>query len=146
MNKEQGMPLKHPGIWQNPIKSISDIAAPSIQTFQTQNQGIEELQSCALTLAQLSEQGLWIVLINVPNIDYKTILMNASVRLDKVLLVKTRDEVETLWAMEKALTSGKSSAVITWSSPLDNKDNRRMQLVAKIARAQGWLIEQVKYH
>lgn len=145
MNHIQGRTTSQFGFFKDVRKNISDLTiTPSIQTFKTQSLGLEELQSCALKLAQLSEQGRWIVLINVPNIDYKKILINAGVRIDKVLLVKTKDEVETLWAMEKGLTNGKSSAVIAWSSPLDSKDNRRLQLVAKSARAQGWLIEQLK--
>ena len=66
--------------------------------------------------------------------------------MDRVLLVHTKDEVETLWAMEKALTSGTSSAVITWTTPLDARDNRRIQLVAKSALAQGVIIEDVNTH
>lgn len=48
--------------------------------------------------------------------------------------------------MEKALTSGTSSAVIAWSAPLDHRGNRRLQLVAKSAKAWGCLIENVNTH
>ena len=56
-------------------------------------------------------------------------------------MVHAKDEVETLWAMEKALTSGTSSAVITWINALDTRDNRRLQIVAKSARAMGIVLE-----
>jgi cell division inhibitor SulA len=61
--------------------------------------------------------------------------------MDRVLQVRARDEVEALWAMEKALTSGTSSAVISWVEQLDHKDKRRLQLVAKSARAMGFVLE-----
>jgi len=68
------------------------------------------------------------------------------VRMDRILLVHTKDEVETLWAMEKALTSGTSSAVVTWTSSLDARDSRRLEIVAKSARALGVVIEDVNAH
>lgn len=139
-----GVAPRHPGLWNH--CGFRKTSAEAVQTLKTNNLGLNELQSCAAQLAQLSQQGRWIVLINAPNIGYKQLLANAGVRMDRVLLVRTKDEVETLWAMERALTSGTSSAVITWSTPLDARDNRRLQLVAKSARAQGWLIENVNTH
>ncbi|MCL1038870.1 cell division protein [Shewanella submarina] len=142
MNKLMGIAPRHPGLWQ----SSSASQAGQIHTLQSDNSGLQELQSCAPQLAQLSQQGRWVVLINAPKFEYKRLLAQAGVRMDRILLVRTRDEVETLWAMERALTSGTSSAVITWSAPLDARDHRRLQLVAKSARATGWLIEDVNTH
>ena len=142
MNKLMGIAPRHPGLWH----SGCSVNIGQIHTMQSNNQGQQELKSCAPQLAQLSQQGRWVVLINAPKFEYKQLLAQAGVRMDRVLLVRTRDEVETLWAMEKALTSGTSSAVITWSAPLDARDHRRLQLVAKSARATGWLIEDVNTH
>ncbi|KPZ69469.1 MULTISPECIES: cell division inhibitor SulA [Shewanella] len=145
MNTLIGNAPRHPGLWMD----MASAAAPvkqGIETKQTANQGLTELTQLCGQLAVLSQQGRWIVLINPPHIGYKQILANANVRMDRVLLVHTKDEVETLWAMEKALTSGTSSAVITWTTPLDARDNRRIQLVAKSALAQGVIIEDVNTH
>ncbi|MGI2258469.1 cell division inhibitor SulA [Shewanella sp. GXUN23E] len=143
MNKLVGTAPRHPGLWRS---HSSDSDAGRILTLQSENRGLSELHSCAPQLAQLSQQGRWIVLINAPKFEYRQLLAKAGVRMDRILLVRGRDEVETLWAMERALTSGTSSAVIAWSSPLDERDQRRLQLVAKSARAIGWLIEDVNAH
>ncbi|WP_144211551.1 cell division inhibitor SulA [Shewanella donghaensis] len=145
MNTLIGNAPRHPGLWVDMV-SDSIPVKQGIETKRTQNQGLTELTQLCSELAVLSQQGRWIVLINAPHIGYKQILANANVRMDRVLLVHTKDEVETLWAMEKALTSGTSSAVITWTTPLDSRDNRRIQLVAKSALAQGLIIEDVNTH
>lgn len=142
MNNIMGTAPRHPGLWQAHSSAVSG----QIHTLQSDDQGLNALSSCAQQLAQLSQEGRWIVLINAPKFGYRQLLASAGVRMDRVLLVRARDEVETLWAMEKALTSGTCSAVITWSQPLDARDHRRLQLVAKSARATGWLIEDVNTH
>ena len=142
MNKLMGTAPKHPGLWVDMPKADLNLAQP-ITTLQTNSHGKTELAQYASQLAQLSQQGQWIVLINPANISYKQMLASAGVRMDRVLLVHTKDEVETLWAMEKALTSGTSSAVITWTRYLDARDSRRLELVAKSARALGIVIEDV---
>ncbi|WP_165905063.1 cell division inhibitor SulA [Parashewanella curva] len=127
----------HPGLWQS-----DNVWQPqAINTVQTQSYGLTELQTLSPQLAQLSHQGRWLVLINPPSNNFKTILAKAGIAIDKVLLVHTKDEVETLWAMEKALTSGTSSAAICWTSSLDMKDKRRLQLITKSARAMGIIFE-----
>ena len=140
MNKLMGTAPRHPGLWMDMPSADMNLAQP-ITTLQTQTHGKLELNQYASQLAQLSQQGRWIVLINPANISYKQMLASAGVRMDRVLLVHTKDEIETLWAMEKALTSGTSSAVISWTQPLDARDSRRLELVAKSARALGIVIE-----
>lgn len=145
MNKLMGIAPRHPGLWVD----LADTAIQgnqTIQTLQTVTQGEAELSQLCSQLATLSQQGQWIVLINPPHIGYKHILASAGVRMERILLVHTKDEVETLWAMEKALTSGTSSAVVTWTSSLDARDSRRLEIVAKSARALGVVIEDVNAH
>ncbi|WP_394129232.1 cell division inhibitor SulA [Shewanella maritima] len=142
MNKLLGTAPKHPGLWRDEHFNSAEVAAPtSINTVRSTSHGQDELSALAPQLATLSKQGRWIVLINPPHIHYKQMLANAGVQMDKVLLVHSKDEVETLWATEKALTNGTSSAVVTWINDLDQRDNRRLQLVAKSARALGLVIQ-----
>ncbi|WP_434953203.1 cell division inhibitor SulA [Shewanella sp. HL-SH4] len=145
MNKLMGTSPRHPGLWVDLPTADINLAQP-ITTLQTETNGKVELSQYASQLAQLSLQGRWIVLINPANINYKQMLASAGVRMDRVLLVHAKDEIETLWAMEKALTSGTSSAVISWTQPLDARDSRRLELVAKSARALGVVIEDVSTH
>ncbi|AQS35484.1 Cell division inhibitor SulA [Shewanella psychrophila] len=138
---------RHPGLWSNPLDQVSiEQGNASITTVSTHTQGRVELRKVSNQLATLSHQGQWIVLISPPNMGYKQMLAEAGVRMDRVLLVHAKDEVETLWAMEKALTSGTSSAVICWTQALDSRDNRRLKLVEKSARALGIVIEDANSH
>lgn len=138
---------RHPGLWSNTIGQVSiEHKDASISSLTTHTQGRDELKNVSKQLATLSHQGQWIVLISPPNIGYKKMLAEAGVRMDRILLVHAKDEIETLWAMEKALISGTSSAVICWTSSLDSRDNRRLELVAKNARALGIVIEDASGH
>lgn len=147
MNKLLGNAPRHPGLWLDEVRDADyDWHHAPIACMPTKTQGRQELIHLSAQLAQLSQQGRWLVLINPPSIGYKQMLASAGVRMDRVLLVHAKDEVETLWAMEKALTSGTSSAVITWTQSLDARDNRRLQIVAKSARAMGIVLEDVNSH
>lgn len=142
MNTLIGNSPRHPGLWLERKNNHSrQLQASGVSTITTHTQGRNELKKVSDQLATLSQQGQWIVLINPPNIGYKQILAEAGVNMNRVLLVHAKDEVETLWAMEKALTSGTSSAVLCWTQSLDARDNRRLQIVAKSARALGIVIE-----
>jgi len=147
MNSLIGNSPRHPGLWVNLEDPLSnELQGCTVSSVTTHTQGRDELQVLSTQLASLSHQGQWIVLISPPNIGYKQMLTDAGVRMDRVLLVHAKDEVETLWAMEKALTSGTSSAVISWTQSLDARDNRRLQIVAKSARAVGIVIEDINGH
>ncbi|NRD72282.1 cell division protein [Shewanella sp. VB17] len=142
MNTLIGNSPRHPGLWLEHENNHSrQLQTSTVTTITTHTQGRNELKKVSAQLATLSQQGQWIVLINPPNIDYKKMLTDAGLNMNRVLLVHAKDEVETLWAMEKALTSGTSSAVLCWTQSLDSRDNRRLQIVAKSARALGIVIE-----
>ncbi len=142
MNTLIGNGPRHPGLWLDlNTHHSSQLQSSTISTVTTHTHGRDELRQVSAQLATLSHQGQWIVLISPPNIGYKQVLAEAGVRMNRVLLVHAKDEVETLWAMEKALTSGTSSAVLCWTQSLDARDNRRLQIVAKSARALGIVIE-----
>ncbi len=136
-------PAHHPGLWHYQEASTPQLDAlnHSITIINTQSQGTEELRHVSHDLASLSQKGRWIVLISPPNIGYKSLLEKAGVRMDRILLVHAKDEVESLWAMEKALTSGTCSAVITWTKELNSRDNRRLQIIANKACATGYILD-----
>ncbi len=138
MSMLMGNAPRHPGLWQDASDSMAELG---VSNLPSSSNGRRELQQLSGQLAQLSQQGRWIVLINPGFAGYKTILANAGVRMDRVLQVHARDEVEALWATERALTSGTTSAVVSWVEQLDSKDKRRLQLVAKSARALGIVLE-----
>ncbi|RYV02918.1 cell division protein [Shewanella sp. OPT22] len=130
----------HPGVWVQPDTQYSE-QIQSIQTLQIQSSGEQELIALSSELATLSHRGRWIVLINPNHNNYKSILAQSGVKMDRILLVHTKDDVEALWALEKALTNGTSSAVICWTSTLDQRDIRRLELVSKSACAKGIILQ-----
>ncbi len=142
MNNLIGNAPRHPGLWVDMDTQLKTNAQHTVSTVSSETLGKKELQAMTPKLARLSQQGQWVVLISPPNIGYKQMLADAGVRMDRILLVHAKDEVEIMWAMEKALTSGTSSAVICWTSSLDARDSRRLQLVAKSSRALGLVIEE----
>ncbi len=144
MNKLIGNAPRHPGLWTE--NAVGKAAATQVLTQSTCSKGRDELTKLAPELARLSLEGRWIVLISPPNIGLKAMLAQAGVRMDRVLLVHAKDEVETLWAMEQALTNGTSSAVLCWTSTLDMRDKRRLELVARNAVALGVIFENVNAH
>ncbi|MCG9698039.1 SulA-like leucine-rich domain-containing protein [Shewanella sp. Isolate11] len=146
MNNLIGNAPRHPGLWVDMDNQLKSASQHTVTSVSSATQGKKELQALTPQLARLSQQGQWVVLISPPNIGYKQMLADAGVRMDRILLVHTKDEVEAMWAMEKALTSGTSSAVISWTQSLDARDNRRLQLVAKSSRALGLVIEGDKPH
>ncbi|MBM7073408.1 cell division protein [Shewanella sp. 202IG2-18] len=132
--------ISHPGVWTQPSTQYSE-QNQSIKTLQITNGGEQELTNLGSELATLSHQGRWIVLINPNHNNYKSILAQSGVKMERILLVHTKDDVEALWALEKALTNGTSSAVICWTSTLDCRDIRRLELVSKSACAKGIILQ-----
>jgi cell division inhibitor SulA len=95
--------------------------------------GIGELRLLGPALARLSREQRWIVWVNPPHIPYAPALAALGLDVGKVLLVHPRNHDETLWAVEQALKSGTSSAVLAWldETKLTATDIRRLKLAAK---------------
>jgi hypothetical protein len=73
----------------------------------------------------------WIAWISPPFLPYAPALAAAGVDLSRLLLVRGRDDAETLWAAEQALQSGSCRAVLAWAGQVDGRRLRRLQLAAE---------------
>jgi hypothetical protein len=93
--------------------------------------GLGELSLLLPVLATLGEQGQWVVLVSPPWIPYPASLQAQGIRLERLLLIRTRDERESLWACEQALRSGRGGAVLAWPESIDFARLRRLQLAAE---------------
>jgi cell division inhibitor SulA/protein ImuA len=98
--------------------------------------GIGELSVLMPALARLSERASrakrWIVWIAPPYVPYAPALQLSGIDLSRVLLVHpTRERKEILWAIEQALRSGSSIAVLAWLERASNIALRRLQLAAE---------------
>jgi hypothetical protein len=93
--------------------------------------GLGEFSLLFPALARLGEQGQWVVLVDPPWIPYPAALQAHRLRLERLLLVRTRDEKESLWACEQALRSGRGGAVLGWPERIAFAQLRRLQLAAE---------------
>lgn len=98
--------------------------------------GIGELSVLMPALARLGEQAArdarWIVWIAPPYVPYAPALQLSGIDLSRVLLVQpTREKKDVLWAIEQALRSGSSIAVLAWLERASSIALRRLQLAAE---------------
>lgn len=76
----------------------------------------------------------WIAWVSPPFLPYAPALAAAGIDLSRVLLVRGRDDAETLWAAEQALRSGSCGIVLAWAGRADGRRLRRLQLAAEGGR------------
>jgi hypothetical protein len=93
--------------------------------------GLGELSLLFPALANLGAQGLWAVLVDPPWIPYPPALQAHGLRLERLLLVSTRNAKESLWACEQALRCGHGGAVLAWPERIGFAPLRRLQLAAE---------------
>jgi len=93
--------------------------------------GLGELSLLFPALAHLGEQGQWVVLVDPPWIPYPAALQAHRLRLGRLLLVRSHNEKESLWACEQALCSGRGGAVLAWPGQIAFTRLRRLQLAAE---------------
>jgi cell division inhibitor SulA/protein ImuA len=98
--------------------------------------GIGELSLLMPALALLSRRTSgakrWLVWIAPPFVPYAPALLRWGIDLNRVLLVHPSGAgKETLWAVEQALRSGVSDAVLAWLGEASNTVLRRLQLAAE---------------
>ncbi len=112
-----------------PRAALTELLAPQ--------PGIGELSLLMPALARLSDEDTWIALVSPPHLPYAPALAQARVNLSRLLIIRTQDGADTLWAMEQALASGACSAAIGWPSFVNERALRRLQLAAEKGRALG---------
>jgi protein ImuA len=144
---------RHPGIWRG--SDIARIACPGIATgfaaldaelpgggwpcaalteILPQHEGIGELRILGPALAQLAAQGKFIAWIAPPYLPYAPALAAAGIGLERVLIVKTSRDGDSLWAAEQALRSAACGGVLAWPREIRFAQLRRLQLAAEGGR------------
>lgn len=93
--------------------------------------GLGEFGLLFPALAGLGEQGQWVVLVDPPWIPYPAALQAHHLRLGRLLLVRTQNAKESLWACEQALCGSRGGAVLAWPERIDFARLRRLQLAAE---------------
>lgn len=96
----------------------------------TDRPGIGEL-GLLLPLLRTLPAERWIVWVAPPHLPYAPALEAAGVPLERLLLIRSDDHAQTLWAIRQALVSGGSSMVLAWLGRADTAALRRLQLAAE---------------
>jgi len=112
-----------------PVGGLVEIMLPSA--------GIGELRLLMPALQSLSQkEKRWLAWINPPFIPYAPALVGMGIDVDKILLIRTQDHKDALWALERACKSATCSTVFAWleEKQLKLKDTQRLQLAAKQGR------------
>ncbi len=90
-----------------------------------------ELSLLLPMLAQLSQHDHWITMIDPPWIPYPPALHGHGLALEKLLLIRTRNRSESLWACEQVVSGISGGAMLAWPENLSFSELRRLQLAAK---------------
>jgi len=144
---------RHPGIWRG--NEFARSACPGIASgfaaldaklpgggwprgalieILPQHEGIGELRLLGPALAQLASQGKFIAWIAPPYLPYAPALAAAGIALERVLIVKTTRDGDSLWAAEQALHSAACGGVLAWPRRINFTQLRRLQLAAEDGR------------
>jgi hypothetical protein len=101
--------------------------------------GIGELRLVTPALVALARAGRYVAWIAPPLLPYAPALAGAGLPLERVLIIRTRDLKESLWAAEQTLRCPLFGAVLGWPAPLTDRNVRRLQLAAEAGGSLGIL-------
>ena len=107
-------------------------------------EGIGELRIAMPALARLSQGRRWILWVAPPYVPYSPALCRHGVALSRLLLINAASSTECWWAAEQALRSGACSMVMLWSSTVDERRLRRLQLAAETGGAWALLFREAR--
>jgi hypothetical protein len=106
--------------------------------------GCGELSLLLPVLAQLSQQNHSIAMIDPPWIPYPSALHGRGLALDKLLLIRTQNRSESLWACEQVVRGIPGGVMLAWPDALSFGELRRLQLAAESTRKIVFLFRKQK--
>ena len=96
--------------------------------------GIGEISLLLPGLQQVTSVGQWAALVNPPYLPYAPALANAKIDLERLLIVNTDNDNDTLWATEQLLRAGIFASVVGWVNRTTAQKQRRLQLAAELGK------------
>lgn len=96
--------------------------------------GCGELSLLLPALARLSREDHWISMIDPPWVPYPSALHGHGLAVEKLLLVRTQNRGESLWACEQIVRGISGGALLAWPDALSFGELRRLQLAAERTR------------
>jgi hypothetical protein len=101
--------------------------------------GHGELSLLLPALAVLSEGSQRVIMIDPPWIPYPPALYKRGLALENLLLVRTKNRHESLWACEQVLRGIPGGAMLAWPDELSFSESRRLQLAAESGQKTAFL-------
>jgi len=102
-------------------------------------QGVGELTLLMPACARLTQADHCVLFLDPPHIPYAPALAAAGLELGRLLLVRTDNRKDSLWALEQALRSERCGAVLAWPGSIDDRSLRRLQLACEQGAGCGFL-------
>lgn len=96
--------------------------------------GIGEISLLLPGLQQVTAENQWAAFVNPPYLPYAPALANAGINLERLLIVNTDNDNDTLWATEQLLRAGIFAAVVGWVNRTSAQKQRRLQLAAELGK------------
>jgi cell division inhibitor SulA len=126
-----------PGIYgKRPVHSIHPTRWPSgIQEMACT--GEAELKPLMPTLALMTRQRKWVVLIAPPYAISDQMLNQAGVMRSRYMVIQARSPEARLWAAEQALRSEHCGMVLVWGQGFEADGLRRLQRIAEECESSG---------
>ena len=106
--------------------------------------GCGELSLLLPVLARLSRQGHQIVMVDPPWIPYPSALHGRGMSVEKLLLIRTQNRKESLWACEQVVRGMSGGAMLAWPDTLSFGELRRLQLAARSSQKTVFLFRDQK--
>ncbi len=113
--------------------------ANAVTEIITSTVGCGEFSLLLPALAALSQKNQWIIMLDPPWIPYPSALQGRGLAVEKILLVRTRNKKESLWACEQVLRDIPGGAMLAWPGALSFGELRRLQLAAKNGQQSAFL-------
>ncbi|MEM1410887.1 MAG: translesion DNA synthesis-associated protein ImuA [Pseudomonadota bacterium] len=108
-----------------------------------EHDGVGELSLVLPTLARISREGGWAVLVDPPWTPYPPAIHGHGMDLGRLLVVRTPDATASLWACEQALRGVRGGVVLSWLRGRRHEAGfahlRRLQLAARSGRKGAFL-------
>lgn len=95
--------------------------------------GLQQVTSKASKVSGESEDQ-WAAFVNPPYLPYAPALANAGVNLERLLIINTDNDNDTLWATEQLLRAGLFASVVSWVNRTTTQKQRRLQLAAELGK------------
>jgi hypothetical protein len=91
-------------------------------------------------LTRLTRQGQWVVLVDPPWIPYPPAIHGHGVALERIMVIRSDNPKQSLWACEQALRGMAGGAVLAWPDSPGFARLRRLQLAAHSSQKAAFLL------